>query len=86
MKILFVEDDSFTIFAISQDAVIGPYWYEELIWAEIDTSEKVSVRWEDDWMTPVGPFDTLDAAKFYIKDQFETHKPYSNGPRKEVNV
>lgn len=75
------------LFAISQNIVLDGYWYEEVIWAEIDdqTHEYIELRWVDEWSNLM-QFDTLDAAKFHIKENCGLHKFHQNGTRHEANV
>ena len=85
MRIKYVEDGSI-IHAISQDVIYDDHVCEELMWAEIHTSqEMVEVKWQDNFLQPI-LFDSVTQAKYSIEDEYEIHTPYYNGARHKVDL
>lgn len=75
----FEKDNDGTIFAFQNQVVFNGNWYEELIWAEIDTRLPMPiVRFESDYYNPKS-FNTLEEAKNHIVRFYKNYTPQSNG-------
>lgn len=84
MTILYVTDETKTIYCISQNCVFQKRSYEELLWAEIQQmGNDFVVMWEDDWTTKyVRP--SLEEAKRLVENNHLLHKPHINGASYEI--
>jgi hypothetical protein len=80
-------------YAIQKDAKYKGKIHQELLFAEIiEEARSINgqyarvfvTRWEDDWFNGVGTSETLDGAKQFVRENFQSHTPISNGKSYDV--
>jgi|GEM_PF-6536079 hypothetical protein len=83
MNINFLQDGD-TWIAIASDCIFRKQHCEELWFAEISFYEnKFVVFWEEDFATKY-EFDTLESAKGYISNNYQTKTPLIIGNREDI--